>query len=126
MEEQLFLENKKTARPFSKSAEIKCRMCSEPLERVIVDFAADIPFEKASQKIEEHHGVKIPTSTIRKVTQKHARRMSQVENKKIKETEAFCITGSTDGVMVPKVLLVQFMLQLSDQQMMPEICSTSV
>ena len=107
MEEQLFRENNTIVRPFSKSAEVTCRMCSEPLERAIVDFGADASFEKASQKLKEHYGVHIQASTIRNVVQKHAREMAQVKSKKTRRVAAFCINGSIDGAMVPIVEIDQ-------------------
>jgi hypothetical protein len=82
-------------------------MCSEPLERVIVDFGADISFKKASQKLKEHYGIDIAASVIRDVTQKHARKMTEMESKKIQKNAALCINGSTDGAMVPIVEIDQ-------------------
>jgi len=78
-------------------------MCSEPLERVIVDFGADTSFEKASQKLKEHYGVEISSSVIRAITQKHARNMAEMKNLKAQKNEVHCITGSADGVLVPIV-----------------------
>ena len=46
-------------RPFSENAQIHCRDYSQPLQRRLVDFAADSSFETASQKMEEHYGVAV-------------------------------------------------------------------
>ena len=80
-------------------------MCSEPLEKAIVDFGADVAFGKVPQKLEEHYGIKIPESTAKRIVYKHAKIMSQGKKDiaKNKKTEARCIFGSADGVMVPIV-----------------------
>lgn len=106
MQEQLFIEKKKTVRPFSQAAQVKCRMCSEPLERAIVDFGADVSFGTIPQKLLEHYGVEISTSTAQSVTLKHAKKISKFkENIPIlkQNKNAKCIIGSCDGVMVPMV-----------------------
>jgi len=62
-------------RPFSRVAQIQAKAYSMPLQRVIVDFAADESFEKASRKIKEHYGMYVPASSIRKVSLVHAQQM---------------------------------------------------
>jgi len=81
-------------------------MCSEPLEKAIVDFGADVPFGKIPQKFEEHYGITVPISTAREVTQKHAKKMALIKKKNPENkgyAEARYIIGSVDGVMVPIV-----------------------
>lgn len=106
LQEQLFFENKTIVRPFSKSAQVTCRMCSEPLERAIVDFGADVSFGTIPQKIIEHYGVEISTSTAQRVTLKHAEKISKFKKNLMTKKQAKtakCIIGSCDGVMVPTV-----------------------
>jgi hypothetical protein len=43
------------------------------LQRAIVDFGADVPFAQAAQKLREHYGVALSASTIRQITEYHAR-----------------------------------------------------
>jgi hypothetical protein len=104
--ERLFIRVGKQFRPFSTSAGIYCRGCSLPLQRVIVDFGADHAFGRASAKLREHYGINIPTSTIRRVTEHHARQM--VELKKpvhSQPNQAGCAQpiGEMDGSMIPIV-----------------------
>ena len=58
-------------RHFSELAEIRCRACSLPLQRAIVDFGADLPFTEVQAKLLEHHGVEVAVSTLRQVTPCH-------------------------------------------------------
>ena len=51
-------------RPFVIEAKVRPLGCSRPLQRVIVDFAADQPFAQARAKLLEHYGFAIGESTI--------------------------------------------------------------
>ena len=46
-------------RPFALGAKVSPLGCSRPLQRAIVDFAADQPFAQARAKLEEHYGFAI-------------------------------------------------------------------
>ena len=69
--------NRKIIRPFSSSATIKSKSYSMPLQRAIVDFAADVSFEKASYKLKEHYHIDLPKSSIRNITLHHAQNIEQ-------------------------------------------------
>jgi hypothetical protein len=93
-------------RPWAESAEVKCRQCSELLERALTDFGADESFEKASRKIREHYGIEVPSSRIRRVTLKHGEALleQQPESQPIPEgLGPAWIIGQVDGCMVPMV-----------------------
>jgi hypothetical protein len=45
------------------------------LQRVVTDFAADVSFAQAMDKLIEHYGVLLPESTIRRITERHARQI---------------------------------------------------
>lgn len=62
-------------RPFVQSARVHHRGCSRPLQRAVTDFAADVPFAQAMDKLVEHYGVLLGESTIRRITEAHARRI---------------------------------------------------
>ena len=51
------------------------RGCSGPLQRAIVDFAADQPFAVVPFKLREHYGFAIGESTIQRITLSHAEAM---------------------------------------------------
>ncbi len=59
-------------RPFSLSAQINCRGYSLLLQRVIVDFGADVAFGRVAEKLKEHYGIEVPASSARLITHKHA------------------------------------------------------
>lgn len=62
-------------RPFLNTSELTNRCCSVPLQRVITDFGADHAFGQVSSKLQEHYGIQMPVSTIRKITEFHAKKM---------------------------------------------------
>ena len=94
-------------RPFVLGAKVSPLGCSRPLQRAIVDFAADQPFAQARAKLQEHYGFAIGESTIQRITFAHAEAMCEAGRK---ETEFPKTPGlskpiivETDGGMVPIV-----------------------
>ena len=94
-------------RPFVLGAKVSPLGCSRPLQRAIVDFAADQPFAQARAKLQEHYGLAIGESTIQRITFAHAEAMCEAGRK---ETEFLKTPGlskpiivETDGGMVPIV-----------------------
>jgi hypothetical protein len=75
-----------------------------PLQRYIVDFAADVPFAAAQEKLREHHGVEIPLSTIRQVTLSHAKKLDERQIlPKAARGKAAILLAEMDGSMIPTV-----------------------
>ena len=62
-------------RPFVLGAKVSPRGCSRPLQRTIVDFAADAPFAQVQLKLREHYGFEIGESTIQRIALGHAQAM---------------------------------------------------
>lgn len=99
----------KRYRPFSESAGITCRCCSIPLQRIVTDFGADHAFGQVPQKLEEHYGITLPVSTIRKITENHAwhihekRKQERIEEYPSEAGRDYVI-AETDGSMVPIVV----------------------
>ena len=48
-----------------------------PLQRIIVDFAADESYEKAQKKILEHYRIDIPKTSIRLITLMHSQKIKK-------------------------------------------------
>lgn len=94
-------------RPFVHSAKVRSCGCSRPLQRVIVDFAADQAFVQARGKLREHYGVEIGESTIQRITFEHARRMFEAAETTVafpeEEGRHQSIVLEGDGGMVPIV-----------------------
>ncbi len=94
-------------RAFAQSANVSHRGCSRPLQRAVTDFGADQAFAQVMDKLVEHYGIVLGESTIRRITEGHA--------KKIFETARMPLAGPTppgssavvivemDGGMVPIV-----------------------
>ena len=62
-------------RPFVLGAKVSPRGCSRPLQRAIVDFAADDPFAQVALKLREHYGFEIGESTVQRIALGHAKAM---------------------------------------------------
>ena len=61
VEEPLYREGKRCQRPFVESAQVANRHGSQPLQRVVTDFGAEVSFAQAVTRLHEHYGV-IPTA----------------------------------------------------------------
>ena len=68
-------KGKPIIRPFCQSAGVSCRRYSIPLQRIITDFGADVPFGRIPKKLQEHYGITVPVSSAQKITQDHAARV---------------------------------------------------
>ena len=72
----------------------------------MVDFAADVPFAQAAEKLREHYGVSLSPSTIREITERHARELAaQTDREPVWPSApgAATIVAEIDGGMVPLV-----------------------
>ena len=94
-------------RPFACGAKVSPLGCSRPLQRAIVDFAADQPFAQARNKLVEHYGVEIGESTIQRIAFGHAKAMFEAGREGLDFPEepgsSKPIIAETDGGMVPIV-----------------------
>ena len=95
-------------RPFLKSAEVTTRSCSLPLQRAITDFGADHGFGHVPNKLQEHYGITIPVSTVRKITEGHGAHMREQQDRgSVPVSTPGCRQqiGEIDGSMVPIVTI---------------------
>lgn len=94
-------------RPFVHGAKVSPLGCSRPLQRAIVDFAADQPFMQARAKLIEHYGVAIGESTIQRIALGHAAAMFEASRSGVMYPEgpgaSKPIIVETDGGMIPTV-----------------------
>lgn len=107
--EQIYRQtlNGSQLRPFSLSADVCCGHYSTPLQRAIVDFAADDSFNQAAEKLKEHYGIEVPQSATRSITFHHATQMEEemeIEDH-LPEGGVAQILAETDGSMVPIVTI---------------------
>jgi hypothetical protein len=82
------------------------RGCSLPLQRVVTDLGADLPFARAADKLQEHYGVTLSPSTICQVTEGHARALLTDDDDEPTwptQTGAAIVIAELDGGMVPLV-----------------------
>jgi Uncharacterised protein family (UPF0236) len=96
-------------RPFLRSAAMTARSCSLPLQRAMTDFGADHGFGHVPKKLQEHYGITIAVSTVRKITEGHGAHMREQQ-----EQTAMPVVsppgcrqqiGEIDGSMVPIVTI---------------------
>jgi len=104
-------EGRRQLRPFSNRAGVRCRGCSRPLQRALADFASDVSFNRATEKLLEHYGVELSASTIREITQQHGAGLLQQQQQLITqlgpEAGLEQLIAQTDGSMVPLVEISQ-------------------
>lgn len=77
-----------------------------PLQRVVTDFAADLPYAKAVIKIKEHYGINLSASSIRQTTMTHAQALYENEDLPCLPNDCQAIKpiiAEMDGCMVPVV-----------------------
>ncbi len=84
-------------RPFCQSARVSCRSYSTPLQRIITDFGADIPFGRIPQKLKEHYGISVPVSSAQKITQAHAARVLKEHQTQTQITASKGVTQLRSG-----------------------------
>ena len=77
------------------------------MQRALVDFAADVSFDRTSEKLREHYGVALSASTIRAITQRHGTALLAQQQQLLAQLgpEAGLpqVLTQTDGSMVPLV-----------------------
>jgi hypothetical protein len=77
-----------------------------PLQRLITDFGADIPFAQIPQKMQEHHGISVPVSSAQSITQQHAQNILDGQSLETEFREggnAEVVITQIDGSMIPIV-----------------------
>ena len=105
--EMTFLLRGHLIRPFSHSAEVMTSGYSKPLQRRLTDFGADESFAKVPEKMREHYGISIPFHSPRTITEKHAKKIHEMECLKDvfpKQGKEYII-AETDGSMIPIVTI---------------------
>lgn len=106
VEETLFRDIQKQScfRPFSLLSGVHSHGYSQPLQRAIVDFAADHPFAHVSGKMKEHYGIEVPKESVRLMTESHGKHMKAKEFGSDRQVTAKeMIIAQSDGCMVPLV-----------------------
>jgi hypothetical protein len=95
-------------RPFAVSAALSNRCCSQPLQRAVTDFGADVSFAQAGAKLREHYGVELAAETIRAIVEGHAQAMCEQQSVTSHWPEADGVAqlvAEMDGGMVPIVVV---------------------
>ena len=96
-------------RPFLRSAAVSARSCSRPLQRAITDFGADQGFGHVPKKLQEHYGITIAVSTVRKSTEGHGVHMLEQQERTampvVSPPGCQQQIGEIDGSMVPIVTI---------------------
>jgi hypothetical protein len=87
------------------------------LQRVLVDFGADSSFEKGAAKVKEHYGMDVPISAVRSITEHHAARMRQEQERDSPGSEPGVerVIAEADGSLVP-VVKIKESQEISDRR----------
>jgi len=107
-EEPLFRAGTRLQRPFAASAAVSHRGCSQPLQRAVTDFGADVSFAQAAEKLREHYGVELAPETIRGIVVGHAQAMLEQQQAALPQWPdvpgVAQLVAEVDGGMVPIVV----------------------
>lgn len=105
MNEQLFWHDGREVRPFCRAAGVRCRGYSQPLQRRMTDFGADLAFGHVPAKLQEHYGIEVPVSAVRTITEEQARHIHAQEQFQTPQPAqgVAWIIAETDGSMIPIV-----------------------
>ena len=93
-------------RPFVVSAQVHSQGYSQPLQRAITDFGADVPFARVAGKLREHYGIEVPVSTARQITQQHGEawlKNQSLETQIPNRSGVPWVVAQLDGCMIPIV-----------------------
>jgi hypothetical protein len=103
--EHLFWQAGRVVRPFCRSAGVSCRGYSQPLERRLTDFGADMAFGQVPAKLKEHYGIAVPVSAVRTLTEAQARHIHAQEQgpTPLPAQGVAWVIAETDGSMIPIV-----------------------
>jgi hypothetical protein len=89
------------------SAKVSHRGCSRPLQRAVTDFGADQSFAQVMDKLVEHYGIILGESSIRRITEGHARKIFETAEKSAdwptQPGSSAVVIAEMDGGMVPIV-----------------------
>jgi hypothetical protein len=103
--EQLFWYEGTEVRPFCRAAGVRCRGYSQPLQRRMTDFGADLAFGQVPAKLQEHYGIEVPVSAVRTITEEQAHYIHAQEKFHTPQpTQGVAwVIAETDGSMIPIV-----------------------
>jgi len=103
--EQLFWQEGHVIRPFCRAAGVSCRGYSQPLQRRLTDFGADLAFGQVPAKLKEHYGIEVPVSAVRTITEAQARHIHAQEHVQTTPPAQGVewVIAETDGSMIPIV-----------------------
>jgi len=107
-EERVLRRNTSTLRPLAGFIGVRAGGSTKNLQRAVVDFGAEDSFALASERLLRHHGVALCTSSVRKITLEHARRIEASQRASggqgaLPRTGAETIIAEMDGTMLPIV-----------------------
>ena len=80
-----------------------------PLQRIITDSGAEVPFGQIPAKVQEHQGITVPVSSAQAITQQHAQQIFQTQLNNLKTdipaiNGVECLIVEMDGSMIPIVI----------------------
>jgi len=110
VEEEVFRLGRDGAelRPFKVSAGVECRGASLGLQRALADFGAEESYQKAAWRVQEHYGLELSASAVRRWTQRHGAALEQEQAAQRDpelpaEAGAAVVIGELDGSLIPIV-----------------------
>lgn len=88
-------------RPFCEQAQIQPRGYSQPLQAAMTDFGAEVSFAQASARLQQHYGIEVPPTAVRRVSLHHGRQLQDWTPPTHPTTEATRLINECDGSLIP-------------------------
>src|SRR5262249_54951751 len=89
-------------RPFCQALGVRHRGYSKGLQRALTDFGAEEAFERAAMRIQEHYGIKVCSTAIRRITLGHGRAIVRT-SEQVQWPGVGAIVTQMDGSLIPVV-----------------------
>lgn len=88
-------------RPFCAQAQIQPRGYSRPLQAAITDFGAEVSFAQASARLQQHYGIEVSPTAVRRVSLHHGRQLHDWTPPARTTPDAARLVGECDGSLIP-------------------------
>lgn len=88
-------------RPFCEQAQIQPRGYSRPLQAALTDFGAELSFAQAGARLQQHYGIDVPPTAVRRVSLHHGRQLQDWTPPARTAPDAARLVGECDGSLIP-------------------------
>jgi hypothetical protein len=104
-------------RPFCQQAQIQPRGYSRPLQAALTDFGAELAFAQASARLQQHYGIDVPPTAVRRISLHHGRQLQDWTPPARTTPDTARLVNECDGSLLP--LREPLVINAAGQRTMP-------